>query len=306
VVRLLALVALAGAPALHAQCAPPDEDQPKVRDSLLVSTTWLAQHLSDGDLVILHVDHMSDAYSHGHIPGARHVDAMEFSTGDFDMLPPSVLDSMVRDLGISDASRVVIYGDPWVTGWVFAIMDRLGHGDRTALLDGGLGAWRAEGRPVSTETPRVSRGGLGAARRREPVVDAAWVRAHLADPHVAVLDVRTPDEYAGRGTSHMSNGGHVTGAHAFDWSRIFVHSNEAINGGDSHLLPATDLRTLLREAGVRAGITPVTYCTVGMRASQMYFVLRYLGYDPKFYDGSFNDWTRRGLPTTTGTSRGTP
>jgi 3-mercaptopyruvate sulfurtransferase SseA len=57
---------------------------------------------------------------------------------------------------------------------------------------------------------------------------------------------------------------------------------------------------------VHEGVTPVVYCTVGMRASHMYFVLRYLGYDPKFYDGSINDWNRRHYPLATGTARGTP
>lgn len=45
---------------------------------------------------------------------------------------------------------------------------------------------------------------------------------------------------------------------------------------------------------------PAAYCMVGMRASVVYFVARYLGYDARLYDGSIVDWGRRGLPTRTG------
>jgi thiosulfate/3-mercaptopyruvate sulfurtransferase len=305
-VKIFAALTLLAAP-LRAQCGPPDENAPKLHDSLLVSTAWLAQHLHDPDLVIVHVNHMSNEYATGHIPGARQLDAMKFTTGDWDVPPVATLDSLARALGITDRSRVVIYGDPWATGIVFVAMDVMGRGDRTAILDGGLPAWRAEGRPVTTAASAPARGTFTMHHEPDHIVDADWIRAHQADEHVAVLDVRSPQEYQGTGSGMMATKGHITGAHYLDWSRIFVQPNAVSRGGgDSHLIPAADLRALFREAGLRPGMTPVTYCTVGMRASQMYFVLRYLGYEPKFYDGSYNDWMSHHYATTTGTARGTP
>ncbi len=304
--KIFAALAVLAAP-LRAQCGPPEMAQPKVRDSLLVSTAWLAQHLQDPDLVILHVDHMNGDYGHGHIPGARHLDAMKLVVRDFDLPALPVLDSIARALGIGDRSRIVIYGDPWVTGMVFVAMDVLGVGNRTAILDGGLAAWRAENRALSTAEPAAPRATLTMHHEPDHVADADWVRAHQADSHVDILDVRSDEEYAGSGTGMMATSGHITGAHHLNWSRIFA-TNEAERQrtGDTHLIPAADLQALFREAGLRPGMTPVTYCTVGMRASQMYFILRYLGYQPKFYDGSYNDWIKHHYALTTGTERGTP
>src|SRR4051812_29231685 len=109
--KILACLALAAAP-VRAQCGPPDDGVPAVRDSLLVSTAWLAAHLRDSGLGVTHVDHMTDGYARGHIPGARRLDAMALTTGDFDLPPLARLDSIVGSLGIGPASRVVIYGDP--------------------------------------------------------------------------------------------------------------------------------------------------------------------------------------------------
>ncbi len=78
-----------------------------------------------------------------------------------------------------------------MTGIVFAALDQLGHGDRTALLDGGLEQWRAESRPVTADVPAPIHTTYTPHPRNGVVVDAAWVRAHLTDDHVAVFDVRT-------------------------------------------------------------------------------------------------------------------
>jgi thiosulfate/3-mercaptopyruvate sulfurtransferase len=308
--RILGSIAVAAILHAHpatAQCGPPDETVPAVRESLLVTTQWLAAHLSDTNVVVVHVDHMSNGYAQAHIPGARHVDAMAITVGDFDMPPMATLDSLVEALGISNTSRVVLYGDPWVTGFVFAALDLLGHGDRTAMLDGGLEQWRAEGRPTTTQAPAASRGTYTPRPRPGVIADAAWVRAHLADDRVAVLDVRTADEYAGGPGRDRLHGGHLPGARLLPWSEAFENPSDALQSRGSRLKSPYALRTMLRLAGVHGGVTPVLYCTVGMRASQMYFILRYLGYDPKFYDGSITDWTHHSdYPIVTGNARGNP
>lgn len=223
---VLAAALVWAAPAT-AQCGPPDEGVPAVRDSLLVTTGWLAAHRGDSNLVILHVDHMTDGYSRAHIPGARHVDAMAFTVGDFDLPPLATIDSLAESLGITPTSRVVIYGDPWVTGIVFVALDQLGHGNRTAMLDGGLEQWRADGRPVTTQPAVATRARYTPRPQPGVVVDAPWVRAHLADDHVAVLDVRTAEEYAGAPGRDASHGGHLPGARLLSWSQVFERPVEA-------------------------------------------------------------------------------
>lgn len=293
--------------AARAQCAPPVQPGPALHDSLVVSTAWLGQHLHDPDVVVVHVDHMEDTYTAGHIPGARHADAMDFAVGDHDLPPAAVLDSLAETLGISNTSRVVLYGDPWATGWMYLVMDLLGMGERTALLDGGFPQWHAEHRPVATERPPVARGHLAPDVPRGIVVDASWLHDRLENDRLAVVDARSPEEYAGTAHESLPRTGHIPGARLLTWSTTFTDPDGAEHGRASRLLSPTRLRALLAAAGVRTSDVPVTYCTVGLRAAHLYFVLRYLGYRPKFYDGSMSDWSRRSeLPLVTGTARGTP
>jgi thiosulfate/3-mercaptopyruvate sulfurtransferase len=305
--KIFAVLAIATAAPARAQCGPPDEQGPPVRDSLLVSAHWLSEHLRDSNLVILHVDHMSDGYARAHIPGARKLDAMAFTVNDFDLPPLARIDSIAESLGIGPATRVVIYGDPWVTGIVFVALDQLGHGNRTALLDGGLEQWRAEGLPLTAQVAPATHRAYAPHPKPGVVVDAAWMRAHLATAGITIIDARTADEYAGAPGRDPTHGGHIAGAVSLPWSQTFEHPADAEQSRGSRLKPAGELRALFSRVGVHAGVTPVVYCTVGMRASHMYFVLRYLGYDPKFYDGSITDWVRRnGNPVVTGNARGTP
>jgi 3-mercaptopyruvate sulfurtransferase SseA len=69
---------------------------------------------------------------------------------------------------------------------------------------------------------------------------------------------------------------------------------------DGRFLPRAELEAKLRAAGATTGKPVVSYCMVGMRASVVYFVARYLGHDARLYDGSIIDWTQRKLPTKTG------
>ena len=55
-----------------------------------------------------------------------------------------------------------------------------------------------------------------------------------------------------------------------------------------------------RDGQAQAKDTVVTYCFVGYRASMTYLVARYLGYEAKLYDGSYEDWSKRQLPTVPG------
>ena len=135
------------------------------RDRLLVSTDWLAGHLADPGLVLLHVGDRAE-YDAAHLPGARFVALRDVSAGPsgpgesaalrLEMLPAEELRRRLEGLGIADDSRVVVYfGKDWVspaTRLLFTL-DYAGLGANASLLDGGQPAWVRAGYALTAQVP---------------------------------------------------------------------------------------------------------------------------------------------------------
>jgi thiosulfate/3-mercaptopyruvate sulfurtransferase len=265
---------------------------PQVNANLLVSSEWLAGHLNDPDLVLLHVAPNRTAYDQGHIPGARFLPVSAILTeheGNINELPPvERLDSVFEAVGVSDHSRIVIYGPSLSAARAFFTLDYLGHGDRAALLNGSIEAWRAGGRAVNTEVASIRRGSFTPRPQAQRVVDANWVSAQLRNPRVALIDARPGAQFTGvEAGEGIARPGHIPGARNVFWEDLLV------SRADPRLRDIPSLQSRLREAGVNPGDTVVAYCRSGMQASMAYFVARYLGYETRMYDGSFLDWSRR-------------
>src|SRR6185503_3434033 len=149
----------------------------------IVSTAWLAQHLTDRNVVVLQVVHDSTEFGMGHVPGARELRYDWFTTGRDGLgteLPSAgELQQLFQRLGVSDESRVVIYtgmtGMAPMASRAFLTLDYLGVGG-VSLLNGGLARWQTEGRPVSTASATTAAGHLTVAPRTV-TVDADWVSA---------------------------------------------------------------------------------------------------------------------------------
>jgi thiosulfate/3-mercaptopyruvate sulfurtransferase len=268
-------------------------DDTKVQSSLIVSTEWVGKHLSDDSLVLLQVGE-KDEYLAAHIAGAQFIQLADISTprGQGLVLElPSVdqLKATFEKLGVTDKSRVVVYfGKDWVTptARVFMTLDYLGLGNRTSILDGGLPAWRAEGRPVTAELREPKRGSFTPRPNPKLVVDAAWVSANLNKPGVAIVDARAAKFYTGAEAGQMPRAGHIPSAKSIPFSSVVEDTSNKFKSVEA-------LRTLFNAAGVKQGDTVATYCHIGQQASLLYFVARYLGYDAHLYDGSFEDWSHR-------------
>jgi thiosulfate/3-mercaptopyruvate sulfurtransferase len=275
-----------------------------VRSSMLVSTAWLADHLRDPDLVLLHVGEQK-AYDEAHLPGARFVSLDMVSvrkTEDglsLQLLPVETLAERLEALGISNASRIVIYfGSDWVTPTtrLFFTLDYIGLGDRTSILDGGMPAWVAEKRPVTADVVPPARGRLVPKPRPEIVADAEWMRGQSTTDDVAIVDSRDPQFYDGSQAGSMPRAGRIPKAKSVPFSTLV--------GEDNRLKSPAALRGLLDTAGVKEGQPIVTYCHIGQQATLGYFVARYLGHPAKVYDGSFQEWSRHAdWPIETGAAR---
>ncbi|HEX8393299.1 MAG TPA: sulfurtransferase [Longimicrobium sp.] len=267
---------------------------PQWNESLLVSTERLAARLNDPRVVVVHVGRDRTSYDAGHIPGARFLPLSSIVTerdGNPNELPDAAaLETALEAAGISDNSRVVLYGDlqGLLAARAFFTLDYAGHQDH-ALLDGGLEAWRAENRPVSTEAPAARTGSLTVRPRRELVVDAAWVNQHRADSSVVLIDARPPAEFTGQTPGEgITRPGHIPGAHNIFW-RTALRSET-----DPRLRSPEVLASAFTLADAAQRDTVVVYCRTGVQASMTYFIARYLERTVRMYDGSFIDWSRRG------------
>ena len=295
---LLPVTTLLGAAALAHRPADAGTVQAQA-PALTVTTEWLAANIDDANLVLLHVGDSAE-YSREHIPGARHVSLRSISTSSHDHekglmleLPdPDSLRRRLEALGIGDRSRVVVYyGNDWVspaTRVVFTL-DHAGLGGRTALLDGGMRAWKQEGRRVTDVVPARTAGRLSPLDTRPLVVDANWVRERTGKPGVRIVDGRAAVFYDGVEAGGEGRKGHIAGAGSIPFTSVFDDS--------LRLRSPTELRAIFARAGVAPGDTVAAYCHIGQQATSVLFAARVLGHPVRLYDGSFQDWARRpGFP----------
>jgi len=269
------------------------------REALVVSTAWLAQHLKDPDLVLLHVGDKAE-YDAAHIPGARFVGLRDISAArvapgpglSLEMPPADALREKLAALGVSDTSRVVVYyGKDWVSPSTRVIftLDHAGLGDRVSLLDGGQPAWVRDGQPVTSVVPEIQGGVLSPLKTRPIVVTADFVREHATAKGYVLIDARDASFYDGVQSGSDSRGaqpkfGHIPGARSLPFTETT----------DDRLLlrPAGDLEARFAKAGVKSGDTVIGYCHIGQQATAMLFAARTLGYKVLLYDGSFEDWVK--------------
>src|SRR5580693_763258 len=135
---------------------------------LVVSTQWLADHLNDPNLVIVHIAHDEGDYRAAHIPGARYLAMDKFATDQMtkpgtELLPP----------------------DPLATR-LFFTMDYVGHGNQAALLDGGLDQWTREKRPVSTQVTTGKPGSLTVHLHPEIIAKMDYMKKLVDHPEQGV------------------------------------------------------------------------------------------------------------------------
>jgi thiosulfate/3-mercaptopyruvate sulfurtransferase len=262
--------------------APASPSQGTVHPEMIVSAQWLAEHLNDPKVVVLHVGEKRSEYDGGHIPGARFLALEDFIEGEDAELPsPEKLKAAFEKVGVSDDSRVVIYTTAWypMAGRTYYTLDYLGHGEHTALLDGGIDEWKLEKRPLSKEEPKVSPGRFTPHVRPEVRALMEEVKKISEQPSKSALlvDSRPDKRYTD---------GHIAGATHVYWQETLVDAKSK-----PVFLPPEKLKELFAARGIVQGQKLVTYCEIGLQASHMYFIAKYLGYDAAMFDGSIHQWS---------------
>jgi thiosulfate/3-mercaptopyruvate sulfurtransferase len=280
---------------------------------LLVSPAELAAALKDPATVVIAAGTSEDDFIAGHVPGARFVRYDDYAidaNGLSSELPPvEQLRKVMSAAGISDTSKVVIYGAAIPAARLFFTLDYMGH-PNAKLLNGGLNAWKASGGTIEIGTaPKIAIATLTPKPQPDRVVSADWIKERLSSPtlrqsqgrpersrgaRITLLDARPDAEFTG--ADGGMNGAHVKG-HLPDAQQLVWNS---LMDSSGKFLPDAELRKKFEAIGADAKTPLVSYCMIGMRASVTYFVARHLGYDARMYDGSIVDWTRRKLPAVMG------
>lgn len=266
------------------------------QNEAFVSADWLQSNLDNKKVRIVEVSVDPGVYERGHIPGASnlnwHNDLVD--TVKRDIVTREKFTKLVRDAGIEKDSTIVLYGDNsnWFAAWGAWIFDVYGLGSQVKLLDGGRKLWETKGLPLDTRAPSPAPSQIEIGERntklRARLADVLAV-AEGADKETRLLDIRSPDEYAGKifapeGSKETAvRAGHVPNAVNVPWSK-------AVNA-DGTLRPVEELRKLYADAGVDGSKPVIVYCRIGERSSHTWYVLsKVLGYNVRNYDGSWTEY----------------
>jgi thiosulfate/3-mercaptopyruvate sulfurtransferase len=278
--------------------------------SPLVSVDWLAAHGGDPRVRVADVrwylggKRGADEYAAGHVPGAVFVDL------DRDLAAPrgegpgrhplpmkDAFAATLGRLGIGEGSIVVAYDDAGgaVAARLWWLLRYFGHGGGR-VLDGGLGAWVAEGHALSTEVPAIEPVAPldlrpGGAR----IVDKTAVDVLRDRQDVSILDARAAERFEGRSEPVDARPGHVPGARSAPFVENLVAPGGRLRSPDA-------LRERYRALGALEASTVVCYCGSGVTACHDLLALAIAGReDAALYEGSWSDWAADpALPAATG------
>jgi thiosulfate/3-mercaptopyruvate sulfurtransferase len=266
-----------------------------VATDVLVTTDWLAERLAGPGLVVAEVDENPDLYDEGHIPGAVKLHWKDDLQDPLirDVVTKADFERLLGSRGIANDTTVVLYGDKnnWFAAYAYWYLKIYGHED-VRLLDGGRQKWIEEGRELTTEVPSPAPAVYVAKDRDESIrVRRDEVLAQLGEEGIALVDVRSPQEYAGEliappgyEQEGASRTGHIPGAQSIPWATA-VRDDGTFKSPD-------ELRDLYGGKGVTPDKEVRAYCRIGERSAHTWFVLReLLGYpNVKNYDGSWTEW----------------
>jgi thiosulfate/3-mercaptopyruvate sulfurtransferase len=264
------------------------------RSDVLVDADWVDAHKNDPGIVLVEVDEDTSAYDTGHIQGAIKIDWRQDLQDPVrrDFVDRPGFEALLSERGIAGDDTVILYGgnNNWFAAYAYWYFRLYGHRS-VKLLDGGRKKWELDGRELVKDVPQRPQTSYQATEQdsslralRDEVVAAIGKRN--------LVDVRSPDEFAGRllAPAHLpqeqaQRAGHIPTAKNVPWSKA---AND-----DGTFKSDDDLRALYGdEAGLDFGRDTIAYCRIGERSAHTWFVLHELLDQPnvKNYDGSWTEY----------------
>ena len=278
------------------------------RSDVLVDADWAEAHIGAPGVVIVEVDEDTSAYDKGHIPTAIKLDWKKDLQDPVrrDFVDKTGFEALLSERGISNDDTVLLYGgnNNWFAAYAYWYFKLYGH-DKVLLLDGGRKKWELDSRELSTDVPKRPRTSY-TAKEQDSSLRALRDEVLAAIGKRNLVDVRSPDEFAGRllAPAHLpqeqaQRAGHIPTARNVPWSKA---ANE-----DGTFRSDDELRTLYQnEAGLDFGKDTIAYCRIGERSAHTWFVLHELldQSNVKNYDGSWTEYgSLVGVPIELGDGR---
>jgi thiosulfate/3-mercaptopyruvate sulfurtransferase len=264
----------------------------------LVSSAWLAARLNAPGLVVLDASrHLPAAgrdaraeFAAAHILGARFLDLallVDETSPTPQALPrPEQLAEVLAALGVAPDSAIVLYDDSAVrtSARAWFMLTACGW-NKVAILDGGLAKWRAEGRPMDSETPPLAAAAPATLAPARKVRSKADMLDNLDTSAEQVIDARSADRVFGTGIDPVHGGpmGRIPGSLNLPFTGLF--------NADGTYRPVDELRAAFEGAGVDLARPLIATCGSGVTASVLLFALHLIGKpDTALYDGSWSEW----------------
>jgi len=263
------------------------------RSDVLVDADWVEAHGGDPGVVLVEVDEDTSAYDKGHIRNAVKIDWKADLQDPVrrDFVDKAGFEALLSERGIANDDTVILYGgnNNWFAAYAYWYFRLYGHRN-VRLLDGGRKKWELESRELVTEVPQRPKTSYR-AQEQDRAIRAFRDEVLAAIGQDNLVDVRSPDEFAGRllAPAHLpqeqaQRGGHIPTARNIPWSKA-ADEDGTFKSDDA-------LRTLYGEAGVDFGRDTIAYCRIGERSAHTWFVLHELLGQPnvKNYDGSWTEY----------------
>ena len=278
------------------------------RSDVLVDADWVEAHNGDPGLVLVEVDEDTSAYDKGHIRNAVKIDWKKDLQDPVrrDFVDSGGFGALLSERGISNDDTVVLYGgnNNWFAAYAYWYFKLYGH-QNVKLLDGGRKKWELDSRELVKDVPDRAATSY-VATDQDSAIRAFRDEVVAAIGQRNLVDVRSPDEFAGRllAPAHLpqesaQRGGHVPTAKNVPWSKA---ANE-----DGTFKSDDQLRALYGdEAGLDFSKDTIAYCRIGERSAHTWFVLHELLDQPnvKNYDGSWTEYgSLVGVPIEIGDAR---
>jgi thiosulfate/3-mercaptopyruvate sulfurtransferase len=264
------------------------------RSDVLVDADWVDAHKNDPGVVVVEVDEDTAAYDAGHIAGAIKLDWKKDLQDPVrrDFVDRAGFEALLSERGISNDDTVILYGgnNNWFAAYAYWYFRLYGH-QNVKLLDGGRKKWELDSRELVKDVPDRPRTSYRATDQ-DIAIRAFRDEVVAAIGKLNLVDVRSPDEFAGRllAPAHLpqeqaQRGGHIPTAKNVPWSKA---AND-----DGTFKSDDELRTLYGDqAGLDFGRDTIAYCRIGERSAHTWFVLHELLDQPnvKNYDGSWTEY----------------